>query len=170
MIISQAREAAQEIFGKHQRYEVTFDLSASDITILKKGAEAIKGAKAPKGWRLSEWAATIASTVRAVEAVDDTAERHTCRIWDINSLKRAVSYAYIKGTALPIPHLHLPQKAYSLFFRLDELPLKSPYYDAAQTAEEKINKLEREEARLLKLKEAFQREITDINAQLEGEA
>jgi hypothetical protein len=166
MTISQAREAAQEIFGKHQRHEVTFDLSASDVIILKKGAEAIKGARAPKGSRPSEWAATIASTVRAVEAVDDKAERHTCRMWDVNSLQRAVFYGGIKNS------LHRPSgigdEENSLYRRLDELPPTSPYYEAAQAAEEKINKLEREETRLLKLKEALQREVAEINDQLEG--
>ena len=163
MTISKAREAAQEIFGKHQRHEVTFDLSASEIIILKEGAEAMKTAKAPKGSRLSEWAATITSTVRAVEAIDDKAERHTCRIWDVNSLKMAAYYVDIRE---PEPF----GDGCALWNRLDELPTTSPYYEAAITAEEKINKLEREEARLLKLKEALQREITEINDQLEGEA
>ena len=160
MTISQARAAAQDIFEKHNRHEVTFDLSTSDIITLKEGAEAIKRAKPPKGSRLSEWAATVTSTVRAVEAVDDKAERHTCRIWDINSLQRAVSYAQGSGKMLLFVRLSI---------RLRDLPPTSPYYEAAKTAEEKIKKLERAEARLLKLKEKLQREIAEINDQLEGE-
>jgi len=162
--ISQAREAAQEIFGKHQRHEVTFDLSGPEIMLLKEGAEAIKGTKAPKGSRLSEWAATITSTVQAVEAIDDKAEQHTCRMWDVGSLMKAAAHAYSEDGMTKL------KGAYDLLIRLRDLPMTSPYYEAATTAEEKINKLEREEARLLKLKETLQREITEINDQLEGEA
>jgi predicted acetyltransferase len=78
--------------------------------------------------------------------------------------------AKIASIVRAVSEMTKPKGAYDLLIRLRDLPMTSPYYEAAQAAEEKINKLEREEARLLKLKEAFQREITDINDQLEGEA
>jgi hypothetical protein len=51
MTISKAREAAQEIFGKHQRHEVTFDLSASDDYNLKRGSRSDQGNKSPERFK-----------------------------------------------------------------------------------------------------------------------
>lgn len=190
------REAAQEIFRKHNRHEISLELTDSDIEDLKKGAKVLQaGHKPPKGVRPSEWAATIASTVKAVEAVHltmastvkeeesagDNVTAHPCRVWDLGSLQCAAYYAGffpVIPSSKDLAPLSIEKlsrdtypvtatNSYALWLRLEELRTTSPYYAAAKAAEEKIAKLERAEDRLRKREEELQQEIAEINDQLD---